>query len=89
MFLYITHGRLFPTACSMHLGGSSPCELCCFSSSLEPKVLLQKSQENWAETPGVDSSDLEPPKEVPPPCISCLFGTQAEQIPCGAITPDE
>jgi hypothetical protein len=52
--------------------------------------LLQNPHENWAETPGVDSSDLAPTddKELVP-CISSLFGTYIEQIPCGAITPEE
>src|SRR5919107_660362 len=51
------------------------CVECCLSSSLELKVLLQKSHEKLAETPGVDSSDLllPPPPPLaatPEPCIS-------------------
>jgi hypothetical protein len=60
------------------------CVECCLSSSLELKVLLQKSHEKLAETPGVDSSDLllpPPLAATPEPCISFSFGIHSEHSP--------
>jgi hypothetical protein len=68
------------------------CVECCLSSSLELKVLLQKSHEKLAETPGVDSSDLllpPPLAATPEPCISFSFGIHSEHSPWGAITPED
>src|SRR5215210_4673196 len=57
--MYIDKSHYYYRLCS--------CVECCLSSSLELKVLLQKSHEKLTETPGVDSSDLLPPPPPPPP----------------------